>query len=78
MTLQRREFLALAVVPLALPWTGAPATSAQGVQVRAVTRDPEKADTIRLPHVEVVKGDFEESSSRRTTLRYSLDVTGCR
>ena len=32
--------------------------SAAGVQVRAVTRDPGKADILRLPQVDVVKGDF--------------------
>jgi uncharacterized protein YbjT (DUF2867 family) len=39
--------------------------SAEGVQVRAVTRDPGKADIIRLPQVEVVKGDFEDADSIR-------------
>lgn len=39
--------------------------SAEGVQVRAVTRDPGKADTIRLPHVELAKGDFEDADSIR-------------
>jgi uncharacterized protein YbjT (DUF2867 family) len=37
--------------------------SAEGVQVRAVTRNPGKADIIRLPQVEVVKGDFEDADS---------------
>jgi uncharacterized protein YbjT (DUF2867 family) len=39
--------------------------SAEGVQVRAVMRDPGKADIIRLPQVEVVKGDFEDADSIR-------------
>src|ERR687891_2758074 len=39
--------------------------SAEGVQVRAVTRDPGKADIIRLPQVEVVKGDLEDADSIR-------------
>jgi uncharacterized protein YbjT (DUF2867 family) len=39
--------------------------SAEGVQVRAVTRDPGKADIIRLPQVEVVKGDFEDANAIR-------------
>jgi uncharacterized protein YbjT (DUF2867 family) len=39
--------------------------SAEGVQVRAVTRNPEKADIIRLPQVEAVKGDFEDADSIR-------------
>ena len=39
--------------------------SAEGVQVRAVTRNPGKADIIRLPQVEVVKGDFEDADSIR-------------
>jgi uncharacterized protein YbjT (DUF2867 family) len=39
--------------------------SAEGVQVRAVTRNPGKADRIRLPQVEVVTGDFEDAESIR-------------
>jgi uncharacterized protein YbjT (DUF2867 family) len=39
--------------------------SAAGVQVRAVTRNPGKADIIRLPQVEVVKGNFEDADSIR-------------
>jgi len=39
--------------------------SAVGVELRAITRDPRKVDTIRLPHVEVVKGDFEDLDSIR-------------
>jgi uncharacterized protein YbjT (DUF2867 family) len=39
--------------------------SAEGVQVRAVTRDPGTADIIRLPQVEVVKGDFEDADAIR-------------
>jgi uncharacterized protein YbjT (DUF2867 family) len=39
--------------------------AAEGVQVRAVTRDPGKANIIRLPQVEVVKGDFEDADSIR-------------
>jgi uncharacterized protein YbjT (DUF2867 family) len=37
--------------------------SAQGVQVRAVTRDPRKADANRLPHVQFVQGDFDDPES---------------
>jgi uncharacterized protein YbjT (DUF2867 family) len=33
--------------------------------VRALTRDPGKADIIRLPQVEVFKGDFEDADSIR-------------
>ena len=39
--------------------------SAAGVQVRAVTRDPGKADILRLPQVDVVKGDFEDADTIR-------------
>ena len=39
--------------------------SAEGVQVRALTRDPGKADIIRLPRVEVIEGDFEDVDSIR-------------
>ena len=39
--------------------------SAKGIPVRAVTRDPGKAGTIRLPQVEVVEGDFEDADSIR-------------
>ena len=39
--------------------------SSQGVQVRAVTRDPQKAEAQRLPHVHFVHGDFEEVDSMR-------------
>jgi uncharacterized protein YbjT (DUF2867 family) len=39
--------------------------TAEGAQVRAITRDPAKADIIRLPQVEVVKGDFEDADSIR-------------
>ena len=39
--------------------------SAAGVQVRAMTRDPGKADSIRLPQVEVVTGDFEDAEAIR-------------
>jgi uncharacterized protein YbjT (DUF2867 family) len=37
--------------------------SAQGRPVRAVTRDLHKADLNRLPHVEFVKGDFNDPDS---------------
>ncbi|MGH7493350.1 MAG: SDR family oxidoreductase [bacterium] len=37
--------------------------SAQGVQVRAVTRDLRKAEASPLPHVEFVKGDFDDLDS---------------
>ncbi len=39
--------------------------SARGVQVRALTRDPRKADANRLPHVQFVQGDFEDVDSMR-------------
>jgi len=39
--------------------------SAQGVEVRAVTRDPRNVDANRLPHVEFVHGDFEDLESMR-------------
>ena len=39
--------------------------SAQGIEVRAVTRDPQKADAHRLPHVQFVQGDFEDVDSMR-------------
>jgi uncharacterized protein YbjT (DUF2867 family) len=39
--------------------------AARGVQVRAVTRDPRKADAHRLPHVQFVQGDFEDVDSMR-------------
>jgi uncharacterized protein YbjT (DUF2867 family) len=39
--------------------------SAEGIRVRAITRNPGKAGMIRLPHVEVVKGDFEDADSIR-------------
>jgi uncharacterized protein YbjT (DUF2867 family) len=39
--------------------------SAQGTQVRAVTRDPERADAHRVPHVQFVQGDFEDVESMR-------------
>jgi uncharacterized protein YbjT (DUF2867 family) len=39
--------------------------SAQGIEVRAVTRDLRKADANRLPHVEFVQGNFEDFESMR-------------
>ncbi len=39
--------------------------SAQGTQVRAVTRDPERAGAHRVPHVQFVQGDFEDVESMR-------------
>jgi uncharacterized protein YbjT (DUF2867 family) len=39
--------------------------SAQGIQVRAVTRDWRKAEASPLPHVEFVKGDFDDFDSMR-------------
>lgn len=39
--------------------------SAQGVQVRAVTRDPRKAEANQLPNVHFVQGDFEDADSMR-------------
>jgi uncharacterized protein YbjT (DUF2867 family) len=39
--------------------------SAQGVQVRAVTRNPRKAQAHPLPHVRFVQGDFEDPESMR-------------
>ena len=38
---------------------------AHGVQVRAVARDPRKAEANRLPHVQFVQGDFEDLDSMR-------------
>ena len=39
--------------------------SAQGVQVRAVTRDLRKAAANPLPHIRFVQGDFEDPESMR-------------
>ena len=39
--------------------------SAQGLEVRAVTRDLRNVDANRLPHVEFVQGDFEDLESMR-------------
>jgi uncharacterized protein YbjT (DUF2867 family) len=39
--------------------------SAQGVDVRAVTRDLRKAETNQLPHVSFVQGDLDEPKSIR-------------
>jgi uncharacterized protein YbjT (DUF2867 family) len=39
--------------------------SAQGVQVRAVTRNPRKAEANPLPYVQLVHGDFEDPESMR-------------
>jgi uncharacterized protein YbjT (DUF2867 family) len=39
--------------------------SAQGVQLRAVTRDLHKVETIKLPHVQFVQGDFDDPDSIR-------------
>ena len=39
--------------------------SAQGIRVRAVTRHPQKAAAKWLPHVEFVKGDFDDRTSIR-------------
>ena len=41
------------------------ALSAQGVQVRALTRDTEKAKAHQLPYVQFVRGDFEDVESIR-------------
>jgi uncharacterized protein YbjT (DUF2867 family) len=41
--------------------------SARGEQVRAVTRDLHKAEANRLPHVQFVQADFDESDSMRRT-----------
>jgi uncharacterized protein YbjT (DUF2867 family) len=41
--------------------------SAHGFEVRAVTRDPQKAAAHRLPHVQFVQGDFEDVDSMRQT-----------
>jgi uncharacterized protein YbjT (DUF2867 family) len=38
--------------------------SAQGVQLRAVTRDPRKAE-VNLPNVHFVQGDFDDADSMR-------------
>jgi len=45
---------------------GVKRVSAHGVQVRAVTRDPQQAEAQRLPHVRFVQGDFEDPASRRS------------
>jgi uncharacterized protein YbjT (DUF2867 family) len=39
--------------------------SAQGVQVRALTRNPRKAEANPLPHVRFVQGDFDDPESIR-------------
>jgi uncharacterized protein YbjT (DUF2867 family) len=39
--------------------------SAQGLEVRAVTRDLRNMDAHRLPHVEFVQGNFEDLESMR-------------
>ena len=39
--------------------------SAHGIQVRALTRDPRKAEAHPLPHVRFVQGDFEDVESMR-------------
>jgi len=39
--------------------------SAQDVAVRAVTRDPRKAEANLLPHVQFVQGDFEDTESMK-------------
>jgi uncharacterized protein YbjT (DUF2867 family) len=39
--------------------------SAQGKQIRAVTRDLQKAEANRLPHVHFVKADFDDPDSMR-------------
>jgi uncharacterized protein YbjT (DUF2867 family) len=39
--------------------------SAQKIEVRAVTRDPRKAEANRLPHVQFVQGDFDDDDSMR-------------
>lgn len=39
--------------------------SARGVGVSAVTRDPGKTETNRLPHVRFVRGDFDDPESMR-------------
>jgi uncharacterized protein YbjT (DUF2867 family) len=39
--------------------------SAQGVQSRAVTRDPRKAEVNQFPNVHFVQGDFDDADSMR-------------
>ena len=39
--------------------------SAQGIQVRAMTRDLQKAEANRLPHIQFIHGDFDNSDSLR-------------
>jgi uncharacterized protein YbjT (DUF2867 family) len=39
--------------------------SAQGIEVRAVTRAPGKANASRLPHIEFAQGDFDDLDSMR-------------
>lgn len=39
--------------------------SAQGIQARAVARNPQKAKANPLPHVQFVQGDFDDPESMR-------------
>jgi uncharacterized protein YbjT (DUF2867 family) len=39
--------------------------SAQGIQVRALTRDLHKVEAIKLPHVQFVQGEFDDPDSIR-------------
>lgn len=39
--------------------------SAQDIEVRAVTRDPRKAEASQLPHIQFVQGDFEDPESMK-------------
>jgi uncharacterized protein YbjT (DUF2867 family) len=39
--------------------------SARGVELRAVTRDPRKAERNQLPSVHFVQGDFDDADSMR-------------
>jgi uncharacterized protein YbjT (DUF2867 family) len=48
--------------------------SAQGMQVRAVTRALRKAEASPVPHVEFVKGDFDDPDSMRRLRGYGARV----
>lgn len=42
--------------------------SLQGIMVCAVTHNPRKAEANPLPHVEYIRGDFDDPESKRTAL----------
>ena len=43
--------------------------SSHGVAARAMVRHPERADDIRLPHIEIVQGDFDRPETVRAALQ---------